>query len=93
MVKTVKQHNPFIVIDNGLRLSIAPFSGWYAVQSLDIRGLNTQGKTIEEAINMAHDAAAALAEAEWRQSRKRRKAYRNITKTPPQSPSAPNSSR
>ncbi len=34
----------------------------YVVSSLDIRGLNTQGKTIEQAIENAHDAAALLAE-------------------------------
>lgn len=52
----------FVVIDKGLRLLITPDSGWYAVQGLDIRGLNTQGKTIEEAIYMAHDAAKLLEE-------------------------------
>ena len=52
---------PFVVIDGDLRLLITPDSGWYAVQGLDIRGLNTQGRTIEEAIYMAHDAAKALA--------------------------------
>lgn len=63
MVTSTKKTKPFIVIDNGLRLLITPVPGWYAVQGLDIRGLNTQGKTIEEAIYMAHDAANALAEA------------------------------
>ncbi len=53
----------FVVIDKGLRILITPVSGWYAVQGLDIRGLNTQGRTIEEAIYMAHDAAHALAES------------------------------
>ena len=54
---------PFIVIDNGLRILLTPSDGWYAVQGLDIRGLNTQGRTVEEAIYMAHDAAKALAES------------------------------
>lgn len=58
-----KKASPFVVIDNGLRLLLTPDSGWYAVQGLDIRGLNTQGRTIEEAIYMAHDAAKALEEA------------------------------
>lgn len=52
----------FVVIDKGLRLLITHDSGWYAVQGLDMPGLNTQGKTIEEAICMAHDADKLLAE-------------------------------
>lgn len=55
-------HKQFVVIDGDLRLLITPGSGWYVVSSLDIRGLNTQGKTIEEAIANAHDAAKLLAE-------------------------------
>ena len=51
----------FVVIDKGLRILITPSDGWYAVQGLDIVGLNTQGRTIEEAIYMAHDAAECLA--------------------------------
>jgi len=54
---------PFFIIDKGLRIQLTPCEGWYAVQGLDIRGLNTQGRTIEEAIYMAHDAAKALAES------------------------------
>lgn len=54
---------PFIVIDKGLRILLTPCEGWYCVQGLDIRGLNTQGRTVEEAIYMAHDAAKALEEA------------------------------
>lgn len=57
------KNDSFIIIHDGLRLLITPDSGWYAVQGLDIRGLNTQGRTIEEAIYMAHDAAKALANA------------------------------
>jgi predicted RNase H-like HicB family nuclease len=52
----------FVVIDGDLRLLVTPGTGWYVVSSLDIRGLNTQGKTIEEAIANAHDAAKVLAE-------------------------------
>jgi predicted RNase H-like HicB family nuclease len=64
MPKTGKKAaEPFIVIDKGLRILITPVDGWYAVQGLDVRGLNTQGRTIEEALAMAHDAAEALAEA------------------------------
>ncbi len=58
-----KASDSFIVIDKGLRILITPSDGWYAVQGLDIRGLNTQGRTIEEAIYMAHDAAKLLAES------------------------------
>jgi Uncharacterised protein family (UPF0150). len=53
----------FMVVDGPLRLKITPDSGWYCVEGLDIKGLTTQGRTIEEAIYMAHDAAQALAEA------------------------------
>ena len=59
----MKKADSFIVIDKGLRLLMTPVEGWYAVQGLDVRGLNTQGKTIEEALLMAHDAAEALTEA------------------------------
>ena len=52
----------FVVIDGDLRLLLEYEAGWYTVSSLDIRGLNTQGKTIEEAIENAHDAAKLLAE-------------------------------
>ena len=50
-----------VVIDGDLRLLLEYEAGWYTVSSLDIRGLNTQGKTIEEAIDNAHDAAKLLA--------------------------------
>lgn len=53
----------FMVVDGELRLKITPDNGWYCVEGLDIKGLVTQGRTIEEAIYMAHDAAEALAEA------------------------------
>lgn len=53
----------FMVVDGELRLRITPDSGWYCVEGLDIKGLVTQGRTIEEAIYMAHDAAEALAES------------------------------
>ncbi len=53
----------FMVVDGELRLKITPDSGWYCVEGLDIKGLVTQGRTIEEAIYMAHDAAKALAES------------------------------
>ena len=52
----------FVVIDGDLRLLLEYEAGWYTVSSLDIRGLNTQGKTIEKAIENAHDAAKLLAE-------------------------------
>lgn len=53
----------FMVVDGELRLKVTPDSGWYCVEGLDIKGLVTQGRTIEEAIYMAHDAARALAES------------------------------
>ncbi len=52
----------FVVIDGDLRLLVERGEKMYVVSSLDIRGLNTQGKTIEQAIENAHDAAALLAE-------------------------------
>ena len=51
-----------VVIDGDLRLLLEYEAGGYTVSSLDIRGLNTQGRTIEEAIENAHDAAKLLAE-------------------------------
>ena len=75
---------PFIVIDNGLRILLTPSDGWYAVQGLDIRGLNTQGRTVEEAIYMAHDAAKALAESRAlmaKQTAKEAKAAVKVYKT------------
>lgn len=70
MTKPANKESSFIVIDNGLRILITPSDGWYAVQGLDVRGLNTQGRTIEEAIAMAHDAAKALADARKSMARK-----------------------
>ncbi len=52
----------FVVIDGDLRLLVECGEKMYVVSSLDIRGLNTQGRTIEEAIENAHDAAKLLAE-------------------------------
>lgn len=57
------KNKSFMVVDGELRLKITPDSGWYCVEGLDIKGLVTQGRTIEEAIYMAHDAAEALAES------------------------------
>ncbi len=52
----------FIVIDGDLRLLVECGEKMYVVSSLDVKGLHTQGRTIEEAIENAHDAAALLAE-------------------------------
>jgi predicted RNase H-like HicB family nuclease len=52
-----------MVVDGELRLKITPSDGWYCVEGLDVKGLVTQGRTIKEAIYMAHDAAQALAES------------------------------
>ncbi len=76
----------FVVIDKGLRILITPVPGWYAVQGLDIRGLNTQGKTIEEAIYMAHDAAQALAESRAimaKETARKAKAAIKLAEAPP----------
>lgn len=54
----------FMVVDGELRLKVTPAdSGWYVAEGLDIKGLVTQGRTVEEVIYMAHDAASALAES------------------------------
>ncbi len=58
----------FVVLDGDLRLLVERGEKMYVVSSLDIRGLNTQGKTIEEAIENAHDAAELL--SEYRASKK-----------------------
>ena len=56
--------NSFIVIDGDLRLKMhkGP-SGMYVAASLDVFGLFTQGRTVEETIANAHDAAKTLAES------------------------------
>lgn len=61
MVKNTVEKS-FVVMDGDLRLLLEYEAGWYTVSSLDIRGLNTQGRTIEEAIENAHAAAKLLAE-------------------------------
>ncbi len=52
----------FVVIDGDLRLLVECGDRMYVVSSLDVKGLHTQGETIEEAIENAHDAAKLLAE-------------------------------
>lgn len=52
----------FIVVSGDLRLRVTPDSGWYIAESLDVRGLNAQGKTVEEVITNAHEVARLLAE-------------------------------
>ncbi len=52
----------FVVIDGDLRLLVECGEKRYVVSSLDVKGLHTQGRTIEEAIENAHDAAKVLAE-------------------------------
>jgi predicted RNase H-like HicB family nuclease len=82
MLKTAKKAaKPFIVIDNGLRILITPSEGWYAVQGLDVRGLNTQGRTIEEAIYMAYDAARALAGAREMMAKKTARQSKEIAQS------------
>ncbi len=71
----------FVVIDGDLRLLLEYEAGWYTVSSLDIRGLNTQGKTIEEAIANAHDAAKLLAEDRAEMMREIRSASRKARST------------
>lgn len=69
-----------VVIDGDLRLLIERGKKMYVVSSLDIRGLNTQGKTIEEAIENAHDAAKLLAEDRNAMTREIRNASRKAKK-------------
>lgn len=57
------KNKPIYVIDGDLRLEIVKTEKWYVVSSLDVSGLYTQGKTIEEAIANARDAAETLAES------------------------------
>ena len=70
----------FVVIDGDLRLLLEYEGGWYTVSSLDVRGLNTQGKTIEEAIENAHDAAKLLAEDREAMMREVRDASNKVRK-------------
>ena len=61
--KSMFTSKSFMVVDGALRLKVTPSNGWYVVQGLDDDGLLTQGRSIEEAIYMAHDAAKGLAES------------------------------
>ncbi len=61
--KSMFKSKSFTVVDGALRLKVTPSDGWYCVEGLDIKGLVTQGRSIEEAIYMAHDAAELLADA------------------------------
>ncbi len=61
--KSMFKSKSFTVVDGALRLKVTPSNGWYLVEGLDIKGLATQGRSIEEAIYMAHDAAELLADA------------------------------
>ncbi|MDR1677147.1 MAG: type II toxin-antitoxin system HicB family antitoxin [Deltaproteobacteria bacterium] len=72
----------FVVIDGDLRLLFEYEAGWYTVSSLDIRGLNTQGKTFEEAFENAHDAAKLLAEVRAEMIDEVRTASRKAQKRP-----------
>ena len=70
----------FVVIDGDLRLLVECGEKMYVVSSLDIRGLNTQGRTIEEAIENAHDAAKLLAEDREAMMREVREASKKAKK-------------
>ncbi len=61
--KSMFKSKSFTVVDGTLRLKVTPEEGWYVVQGLDDDGIVTQGRSIEEAIYMAHDAAKGLAES------------------------------
>lgn len=52
----------FLVVDGELFLKITRTKKWYVVEGLNVDGLVTQGRSFEEAIYMAHDAAKLLAE-------------------------------
>lgn len=56
------KNKSFVVIDGDLRLNVTRTDKWYIATSLDVHGLNAQGKTIEEVIENAHSAAQLLAE-------------------------------
>jgi predicted RNase H-like HicB family nuclease len=57
------KNRSFVVVDGDLRLRVAKTKEWYVASSLDVVGLYTQGKTIEEVIDNAHDAAKCLADS------------------------------
>lgn len=61
--KSMFKSKSFLVVDGELFLRITPEDGWYIVQGMNDSGLITQGRSIEEAIYMAHDAAKCLAES------------------------------
>ncbi|MDR2390433.1 MAG: type II toxin-antitoxin system HicB family antitoxin [Planctomycetota bacterium] len=63
------KNRSFIVVDGDLRLRVVRTDKWYVASSLDVAGLYTQGKTIEEVIDNAHDAAKCLAESHARMLR------------------------
>lgn len=65
MIKFDKSKFPsktFLVVDGGLFLKITRSKKWYCVEGLNVDGLVTQGRSFEEAIYMAHDAAELLAQ-------------------------------
>ncbi len=60
--KSMFKSKSFLVVDGELFLKITRTKKWYVVEGLNTEGLVTQGRSIEEAIYMAHDAAKLLAE-------------------------------
>ncbi len=61
--KSMFTSKSFLVVDGELFLKITRAKKWYVVEGLNVDGLFTQGRSIEEAIYMAHDAAKCLAES------------------------------
>jgi predicted RNase H-like HicB family nuclease len=60
---TAMKNRGFVVVEGNLRLKVVKTKKWYVASSLDVAGLYTQGKTIEEVIDNAHDAAKCLSES------------------------------
>jgi predicted RNase H-like HicB family nuclease len=52
----------------------SPQEKWFSVYGVNVPGLNTQGRTIEECIHMARDAAELLAECQTEREAEKRKA-------------------
>ncbi len=61
--KSMFKSKSFLVVDGELLLKLKRTDNWYIVEGLNVDGLFTQGRSIEEAIYMAHDAAKCLAES------------------------------
>jgi len=61
---TRKKEQSFLVVDGDIQLRVVvdPDSGWLCASSINVRGLNTQARTMPELLVNARDAAQALRE-------------------------------